>query len=240
VLDSVSRVGTPLPELSINKPKVQIIYHQWGFVRNKKIEKNLIEDSVDTLYIQGTRLFPNGGQFEVWSLSKILGTSSGGVLWCRSKKIAKQIRKSRDMNGGGFFPWILRIFSRIYPPCYYYWQGIEANLGKLFWIQTFELKKAISNWDFIVADRIKKLDLIWPYACDFLEKPKNRLPTAVPVKCNLPNFDVINLGILSGYRIFQRHSENKRSSFEKVLPIPIHQDVSFSWLAQIIKKLDLK
>ena len=42
-----------------------------------------IDDCVDSLCEIGTELFPTSNDFEIWSLPKILGTTSGAVLWCK-------------------------------------------------------------------------------------------------------------------------------------------------------------
>ena len=57
-----------------------------------KAHTNLIEDSADSLYLQNTELFKGNGKFEIWSLPKILGTFSGGVLLCKNIKDYHEIK----------------------------------------------------------------------------------------------------------------------------------------------------
>lgn len=126
VLDAVSRIGTPSP---VDNPYIfiSIFYHQWGFVQEKNLLKNTIEDCVDTLCVPGVALFPGGGNFEIWSLPKILGTSSGGVLWCRDESTAEEIKILRDNQGGGIIPWVLRLAGIKSTRIHLYWQGAEPS-----------------------------------------------------------------------------------------------------------------
>jgi putative PLP-dependent aminotransferase (TIGR04422 family) len=239
VLDSISRVATPLAGTESKKSSLRIVYHQWSFVQEKNLNSNSIEDCVDTLCVPGTLLFPGGGSFEVWSLPKILGTTSGGILWCKTKELAESARHTRNIRGGGLFLSIIRLCSIIYPNAYHYWEGVEASRGQTSKLQHGEILKAINNWNFIVNDRIRKLNVIWPYAIDFLEQPRDRLPPVVPVFFKNINQKIESIGILSGSRIIER-KENNNFHLQRVIPIPIHQDVSMEWLELVIKKLGVK
>ena len=237
VLDAVSRIATPLSGTTATSASLRVTYHQWGFVQEKNLPPNTIEDCVDTLCLPGTPLFPGGGRFEIWSLPKILGTSSGGVLWCRDEETAEAVRNMRDYRGGGLFPWLIRLLSRWFPSAHLYWQGTEASMGKVSRLQTGEIFAAVLNWENFVFDRQKKINMIWPYSIDWLQKPTNRLPPVVPVSIELPERIVKDLGISAGYRMFERVNISGSRNLEKVLPIPIHQDVPATWLNNLILKL---
>ncbi len=79
VIDAVARICTPLFGPTSVNANLRVVYHQWGYVQEYNLPKNTIEDCVDTLCVKGTELFPGGGSFEIWSLPKILGISSGGM-----------------------------------------------------------------------------------------------------------------------------------------------------------------
>ena len=81
VLDAISRIATPVKwNAKNNEIKTRLIYHQWGYVQKEIINIDTIDDCVDSLCEIGTELFPTSKNFEIWSLPKILGTSSGAVL----------------------------------------------------------------------------------------------------------------------------------------------------------------
>ena len=105
-------------------------------------------------------------------------------------------------------------------------------------MQTGEIVEAIENWDAILKDRTQKLEMVWPYAVQWLEKPITRLSPVVPVYSDLAKQKLSEFGISSGYRMFERIAVDGERRIERVLPIPIHQDVSFEWLSSLLAKLD--
>ena len=237
VIEAVSRTTTPLLGPTAIQADLRIVYHQWGYVQEKKLPLNTIEDCVDTLCVPGTKLFPGGGSFEIWSLPKILGTTSGGILWCKNQEKALQIKELRDSRGSSFFQWILRLLSKKCSLVYNYWQGAESVTGRPSILQTGEIMYAISKWNNIVQDRKKNLDLVWSLALKGLLKPVQRLPTVVPVESQIEETTLHMLGISSGYRMFEIVNEDGSRKMIKVLPLPVFQDVGTNWLLDIHSKL---
>ncbi len=238
VLDAISRVATPLPGSAATKASLRVVYHQWGYVQETNLAKNSIEDCVDSLCVPGATLFPGGGCFEIWSLPKILGTTSGGILWCKERDDANKIRLLRDNMQGGFSQWVLRLLGQITNKIHLYWQGAECSGGKVSRFQTGEIIMAIRKWDEFVEKRRSNLDKIWPLAVTWLSKPFDRLPPVVPIYTELTEKKVCEYGIKSGFRMFENvNSENVRRLY-KVLPVPIHQDVPISWLDTLENKMN--
>ena len=236
VIDAVARICTPLFGPTSINANLRIVYHQWGYVQEYNLPINTIEDCVDTLCVKGAELFPGGGSFEIWSLPKILGISSGAILWCKDEQAAKKLRKIRDKRKSGFFQWILRLMSKKIPFIYNYWQGAEPLNPRLSRWQTGEIMKAIENWDYIVKDRINKLNLIWPFALNLLEKPTQRLPTVIPIECFLSEVEILEMGISSGSRMIEIISKNGDRSIIKTIPLPIYYDIDTDFLK---RKLNL-
>lgn len=237
VLDAVSRVGTPLTGPTSIVADFRVVYHQWGYVQEKNLPANAIEDCVDTLCIPGTALFPGGGAFEIWSLPKILGTTSGGVLWCRDEETANRIRIKRNKKGGGAFQWITRLFGYRNPGIYDYWQGAESRYRKVSSLQTGEIWNAIQQWDTIVSDRLQKLELVWPYAVDWLQKPVNRLPTVVPLLPQLTEIVIKELGLSAGYRMIEKINADNTRELVKTIPLPVYKQVPKDWLEKIAQTI---
>jgi putative PLP-dependent aminotransferase (TIGR04422 family) len=235
VLDTISRIATPATGTSANFQPIRLVYHQWGYVQEYNLPSNTIEDCVDTLCLPGTNLFPGGGDFEIWSLPKILGTTSGGILWCKNKEMAIQIKRLRDSKGSSLFQWILRLLSKNSTFIYNYWQGVESVIGRPSIFQTGEIMSAISRWDYIVSDRMKKLDLVWPLALGGLKKPTQRLPNVVPVESHVEEAIFNKLGLSSGFRMFEMVNEDGSRIMKSVLPLPIFQGIDFNWLMDIKK-----
>ncbi len=237
VLDSISRIATPSTGVTAYKEDLRVVYHQWSFVQERELASNTIEDCVDTLCTPGTKLFPGGGDFEIWSLPKIIGTTSGGILWCRTEEKASQVKKIRDRQGSSFFQWILRLLSKNYPSIYNYWQGAESVTGRPSFFQTGEIISAIAKWNDFVQDRRKKLDLVWPLAIKELEKPSDRLPPVIPILSEITETELGQLGISSGYRMFEIVEKDGLRRILKVLPLPIFKEVDETWLRNITKIL---
>ena len=121
---------------------------------------NIIEDSVDSLYIPGSELLSQGGVFEIWSLNKILGTTSGGVLWCRNKEDAERIRKKVTYGPYIIFQWLLRLLSIRIKTLYNYWNAGENGYLGISIFQSNEIYNKILNWEMLVDDRINKLKML--------------------------------------------------------------------------------
>ncbi len=240
VLDSISRIATPLCGPSSLEANLRVVYHQWSFVQENNLSSNSIEDFVDTLCLPGSDLFPGGGEFEIWSLPKILGTSSGGVLWCRDKETADAITLKRDQRAGALLGWIIRLLGYIFPRAQLYWNGAESSIGGVSLLQTGEIFHAIERWDIVVKDRVMKLNTVWPHSARWLQKPLNRLSPVVPVECALSEEEILECGIATGYRMFEKIDKYGDRELVKVLPVPIHQDISLHELSFILNQLNKK
>lgn len=238
VLDAVSRIASPLTGPTWISADVRVVYHQWGYVQEKNLLPNTIEDSVDTLCVPGTALFPGGGAFEIWSLPKILGTTSGGVLWCRDEDTAILIREKRDRGNTSGFQWLTRLLMQRFTNLYDRWQGAESKYRKVSAWQTGEIWSAILQWDNFVRDRKIKLDLAWPLAIHWLQKPVNRLPTVVPVDSNMTDQSIKQLGLAAGYRMMEQVKTDGSRALIKVVPLPIHQQVTINDLKHFIQSLN--
>jgi putative PLP-dependent aminotransferase (TIGR04422 family) len=236
VLDSVARVATPTAVGS--DAKLNVIFQQWGYAQHHDLSLQDIEDSVDSLLMPGAKLFYGGGGFDVWSLPKILGTTGGGVLWCRTAKRASALRQLRDgRKSSNFLLWALRLLGIRSSLLYACWQGAEASFGRPSRLQTGEILAALSQWNDIVTDRQNKLNIAWQLAPNWLSKPVDRLPCVVPVELR-SDVDgealAKQIGIASGLRWMECPLESGGFELTQVLPIPVHQDVSFARLNALI------
>ena len=84
----------------LDKPKLSIAVHKWGQIQllNKNKTKYLIEDSVDSLISSNKALFVNNGDFEIFSLPKIIGSISGGIIISKNKKFISFCKKEQKKN----------------------------------------------------------------------------------------------------------------------------------------------
>ena len=213
----------------MSENQIDIIYHQWGVTFNCNY-KPLIEDSVDSLYERNTPLFQGGAKFEIWSLPKILGTTSGGILWCKKEKDAILIRSKINNKKGIIFSWILRLLSYKFSLFYSLWEGTEKGYKGLSRLQINEIFSQIKLWDKVVENRKEKLDIFKKYSILNDNNLEGRLPSCLPVKTNISEKKLDGFGFSTGIRHFLTET-----TLEKVFPLPIHQDVSISSLNNLLK-----
>ena len=133
--NAVAKVGIPncvIPSLVESNNK-KIIYHVWGNFIDHNKQNVVIEDAVDTFCLPGVNLAELGGDFEVWSLNKIIGSLGGGILWCKNKDIAKEARILRDQRflktyRRWFFRWIALRFPQF--TSYWYEKSTDRTTSK--------------------------------------------------------------------------------------------------------------
>ena len=232
VISATGRISNPSAYNKNNK--MDVVYHQWGITYSCN-HKPLVEDSVDSLYEKNTSLFANGSNFEVWSLPKIIGTSSGGILWCKKKSDAILIRSKLNHKNGVFFSWIIRLVSYKFPFFFRFWEGTEYGYKGLCRAQINEIFNKISEWDKLVEDRKSKLSIFLKYSLLKDRVIKGRLPSCLPIKTTLNEKKIKELGFSGGMRHF--HFESK---LEKIFPLPIHQDLKISFLNRVLNLKQFK
>ena len=234
ILDAVSRIA--FPNVINNIPALHCIdYHQWGFVK-KMHEKNLlIEDAVDSLYFKNSKLLNQNGKFEVWSLPKILGTSSGGILWCKNLRDYESIINMRNNLSKSMVHFFIKSLSLYFPSINKYVQSSEFYNGGINTLSTGEIYHKIKNWDFYIEQRLKRIKLMSNYFPIWAIYGNSRLPSNIPAlfEKNIDNNYVLNLGISIGMRMFDKNLSIIEKKFIPVAPIPIHHDVDLSWLKNL-------
>jgi putative PLP-dependent aminotransferase (TIGR04422 family) len=179
-------------------------------------------------------LFPLGGRFEMWSLPKIIGCASGGVVWCRSAEDAQALRRSRDARrGGAGMQFTLRVLGKRFPALLDYWAGRESLCGYLPDVAAADVLEALSDWRNIARERETRFAMFEPCLPRWLPRPKARLPCVVPVAAE-PGLEAAlrDIGIRIGLRHFERIHADGAVELVPVLPIPIHQGAPLPLLEQ--------
>lgn len=120
VIDVVGRISNP-NTIYTRHCDVAIVVHKWGqAVRfSEKSDAYLIEDSVDSIVTSSETLFPNLGNVEIFSLPKIIGSYTGGLIIVKTKQLADDIRASLIADDK-----LARYQSRLR---YYSVKGIESG-----------------------------------------------------------------------------------------------------------------
>lgn len=97
VLSSVSYQSTP-NTLANSLFDASIIYHQYGYkniVDQKKFKNILIEDSVDSFFINTNQdeIFPNNANYSILSLPKLINSPFGGIAICKDEIMYEKLKR---------------------------------------------------------------------------------------------------------------------------------------------------
>ena len=92
--NSLGMLGSP--SVTASRGRMILVNHKWGYVHRltaaaRRGFRDIVEDSVDSIIVDGKGLFLSGGRYEVISLSKILGLPGGAVVLCRDEKAARAL-----------------------------------------------------------------------------------------------------------------------------------------------------
>ena len=66
-----------------NNQKIVLVNHKWGITNSTHANSDtavIIEDSCDSIITEKSSVFPNSGDYQIISLPKIIGTTSGGLI----------------------------------------------------------------------------------------------------------------------------------------------------------------
>lgn len=99
VFNVLSYYGNPTIHVN-SEVDLFLAVHKWGFVYKAPSNTKVIEDSVDSLITQPESLFPNRGDFEVFSLPKLIGSQRGGLITTKDHQFLQFIYEERQRNQG--------------------------------------------------------------------------------------------------------------------------------------------
>jgi len=185
VVKSVIRAGF-IPTTPLDYSALDIAYHQWGKRNSSLTREPFIEDAVDSFYPLYGQLLRQGGRFEVWSLSKILGLNSGAILWCRDKSDAdkaREIRKASTHHLQNFIRYGSRRMSRIHKVFYRLWEDLEHKHIQLFSFEYGRILRKLHQWDSIYEARkeshSKAMNLLGLNSKSYVDKSGGVIPVVI-------------------------------------------------------------
>ena len=187
---------------------------------------------MDSLIPKGGNIFPNDGRFEIISLTKVFGTLIGGLILCQSRQDAIKLKQQRDSaNFLGRMHFYLRIASQISPKLYTYWSNAEPLNTFIPSIGIRDIWIKIQYLDELIDDRCKKIDALNDMSLNpALPLPHGRYPCCWPISVD----ELPNANQLKGQTIRHIHGKKGGDSYQKVLPLPIHQQVSLATIKKWI------
>jgi len=230
VLEAIAHVATPSP-FAVDVLSAALIYHQWGFVGQPDFSKGtlVIEDAVDHLLCPGYSPFAAGGKFLLWSLPKVLGTSSGGVVFCRDSQDADDLRRIRQQRPSSRIQACLRLQAKNNFRASLYWNGAEAMQGELVASFRRQVFRSLQEIRAIAESRKKLLHALSPSLAAKFQNWQ-RLPSNLPLK---PTPDITphweSSGAFSaGLRSFNTTGMFPQSEWVQCAPLPVHMDIDLA------------
>ena len=225
---------------SLHDPDLVICIHKWGKIKKIKVKKNfkIIEDSVDSLIINKRALFPNKGEFEIFSLPKIIGSISGGLVVSKNKKFIKFCSKEQKKNKNLGVYQAREKFneSNKLQKNYNTWLYYESWNTYLEINSLLNIEKCLNNYDLNKNKIIRRLKII-----NKILKINNKFIYRVGPVSAIPEKKLKNTKKLSKKLLIRHDSKfiGKKIKFEKYFLIPLHfkiNDKDFSSYFKIIKK----
>jgi len=171
-------------------PDVIIGVHKWARVERLSRSRRalLIEDSVDSIFVGDSGLFPNKGSFEILSLPKILGTFAGGLILTRDRKAARELGSLRRPNPrfARFQSYLKTLAKRgeVHPNYpFLEWSSLEYRNLSLDRITCRAIRENLENYDRNLSIIRQRLDILAKHpVLDRLMRPYgDRLPPVIPV-----------------------------------------------------------
>jgi len=219
VWDVITRLANPTSEYASTNNTV-IAVHKWGQVEKISQPANqvVIEDSVDSLILDSSTLFPNNGDFEIISLPKTIGSYTGGLILAKDSLKAKALRSFIQENIPlGVHQSGLRLLHTTGESApYTNWEDLEHNNTSLDTRALLHIESCLNNFQVNKACISKRLELIGKQLPN-LNLNLKRLP---PVYCvNVPDMGVPSEIMV---RNFNTSGLLDKPDFKKVGLIPLH------------------
>lgn len=186
-------VHTPLPNMAR-----EIVYNQWGLHQFHGTSSDIfLVDSADSLYPFGGEICKSSSRFEVWSFPKILGTTFGGVVWCKNKSDAQRLREIRNELPLQRFLIhnLLYSLKALSKKSYQLWENYEFSHPRLSRSQVKILNLQLSLWPEIYSSVRSNYKMA-------LQRAEN---TKYPKEQEL---DSLNCGVIPTVIEWQSSSEN--------------------------------
>lgn len=259
VLNSINKISNTVPYKFLNKENINLvdtilIYNQWGWERNQdeinkifKIYDNIILDRVDTLIdYKNINCHYKNVKCEIFSLNKTIGFGGGGLLWkknnyieFKNEQLYREIFDLIDIDYNNF-----DVIDHLQKNNFsFISKKLKYNL------ENYDIKELINEE---IISRSEKLDLLinsfgyqLPNWMIKNIKDKVTFPGIFPLKFSEENYSEITLKLKESFNLnvsilnFNYSSTYLEYDWKKVLPIPLHSEISLNLLKEIIKFLKL-
>ena len=223
---------------TLNRPDLVVCIHKWGIIkkiRNKRFK--IIEDSVDSIINKPKALFPNKGEFEIFSLPKIIGSISGGLVVSKNKDFIKYCNLEQKKNIDlGIYQAVQKYNDINKKKSFNTWLYNESWNTYLDYNSLSNIQSCIKNYDInkkIINTRLNQLKL--KLKLNINNKQRLGPVLALPIK------KFSNIKVLKKKLLIRHHSNSsfKKLNFYKYFLLPLHFRITnkkFKSLSELIYK----
>ena len=228
---------------SFKSPDIIIAVHKWGinqiFSKKKNIE--ITEDSVDSIILNKKDLFINKGQFEFFSLPKIIGSVSGGIIVTRNLSYYKFAKKEQMKNKKlGIYQSRQKFNDINKKKSFNTWLFYESSNTFLEYNSLLDIEKNLKNLEINKKIILKRKNLFRKeFNIDYYKN--NKLGPVIPI-----NLKFIKNHSLMKKNFLLRHihkGPKETEKFQKVYLLPVHFKISqqkFNFYIKLLKKSIIK
>jgi putative PLP-dependent aminotransferase (TIGR04422 family) len=243
LFDSIGRVATPITVAS-HDVKAALIYHQWGFSCSHQWDPrvtDIIEDSVDTMFLPEADVFSGNGRFVLQSLPKVYGCIFGGVVFCRNYDDYLALINIRNKRGSSLIQTFLRALPQKMRSAYLYWHGAEALQGGLPNFALSHIYGILNDLNRTTNDRLELLRKVSNSLAEYAIK-SGRIPSNLPLIVNheIEKIYLFNDLISSGLRHFNISRSAPNITWKSLAPLPLHIDITYPDLCKLLPSLKNK
>ena len=228
------------PTINLNNPDLFIFNNLWG-VKQKIFEKvkfkkkvKLIDDSCDSILLNKSSIFPNNSEYEIFSLPKIIGSVSGGIVISKNERFINFcINRQKKNKKLGVLQSKLK-FSELNQKSiidYRYKEPINSYLEKNTLV---DILKKLKNYEInknLIIKRIKILKNCINFKID-----NDRVGPVIAIELK----KLKNQNKLRKYFLIRHKLKNYKKNYsKKYLLFPLHFKISekkFNYYLKILKK----
>ena len=228
------------PTINLNNPDLFIFNNLWGvkqkiFEKEKKKKKvKLIDDSCDSILLNKSSIFPNNSEYEIFSLPKIIGSVSGGIVISKNERFINFcINRQKKNKKLGVLQSKLK-FSELNQKSiidYRYKEPINSYLEKNTLV---DILKKLKNYEInknLIIKRIKILKNCINFKID-----NDRVGPVIAIELK----KLKNQNKLRKYFLIRHKLKNYKKNYsKKYLLFPLHFKISekkFNYYLKILKK----
>lgn len=237
VWDIITRYSNPESET----PSVSdyaLMVHKWGAIDLLSEKSNCvcIEDSVDSVFVNGSSLFPNNGDFEIISLPKIIGSYTGGLLVCKSSKLLEEISeiKGNDLSLAKYQSRLRHNYALNFDNGFAEWGHNEVGNNCLDYNGLSNIYKCLANYSLNEEIILSRLDYIKGNSDNIVDFNEDRLPPVFSV-----DIQTVSKPITSDIMVRTKSYSGliDKPNFKKVALIPLHFGASDEFFLNCFKLL---